>query len=340
MEVTLARLERTVGDLLRGAGLPEEDADWVKEVYIRATCHGVGHHDIHSLPGRLSQLASGKVNPRPSVGLLHRYGAMESCDGDNGLGEYCSMFAMKHAMKLADEHGIGLCAIRNSNHFLAGAPYVEMAAEEGYLAYIGTRAAPTMGAPGRAEKVIGANPVAYAVPAGKGNSPILFDACLAYASFGELDQRAREGRDIPPYWGLDADGKASTDPKAVAGGTRFPIGGHKGFAFSILAEILTGILSEGQVIDEPQPGTGEIGKPSQTAVCIRADGLMDRGRFEERVSELVERMRARAKDLRIPGQRSGENRAGVLVRGAVGLEDKFVGELNRWAERLGAAPLG
>jgi LDH2 family malate/lactate/ureidoglycolate dehydrogenase len=108
-----------------------------------------------------------------------------------------------------------------------------------------------MGAPGRLETVSGTTPQGFAVPRGEGRYLLLFDACVAYTSFGVLDERIKAGKPIPSHWGLDENGNPTTDPAAVKKGCRQPIGGHKGFGLSILGELLTGILSDGPVIDAP-----------------------------------------------------------------------------------------
>lgn len=302
VRIPLSELERLSYQLLKAAGLSDEHAGTVADVFMRATYRGVGHHDIYELPGRIDQLLKGKINATPSISRLHKYAALESYDGDNGLGELCGMFIMRRAEKLADEHGIGLCAIRNTNHILASSPYVEAAAQDGYIGYIITRGAPTMGAPGRKEKVIGTSPMGYAVPTSKGFS-LMFDACLAYASNGVLAEKAQAGEKVPSHWGLDADGHPTDDPSAMSipkGGTRLPIGGHKGFGLTLLGEILTGLLSEG---------------------------------------ELIDRMEARAPGLIVPGRRSSESRVRILSEGEIELTSQLVDRLNERSAMLDVIPL-
>jgi LDH2 family malate/lactate/ureidoglycolate dehydrogenase len=246
------------------------------------------------------------------------------------------MFVMKRAEELAAVHGIGFCSIRNTNHILASSPYVEVAAEDGYVGYIITRGAPTMGAPGRKEKVIGTSPMGYAIPTDKGY-PLMFDACIAYASNGLLHELAKAGESVPPYWGLDAAGQPTTSPAEISKGTRLPIAGHKGFGITILGEVLTGILSEGQIIDEPQPGTGAVGMPSHTAICFNVDALLGPGKLRERATEMVDRMNARADNLQLPGQRSYAKKVKFLESGEFELDDELVGKINTWAQKLNVA---
>ncbi|WP_165972353.1 Ldh family oxidoreductase [Paenibacillus piri] len=338
VRVALPELQRLTNELLRASGLQVDHAAIVTDVFMRATYRGVSHHDIYELPGRLAALAAGKVNPNPNMTIINKYAALENYEGDNGLGELGGMFIMRRAEQLADEHGIGLCAIRNSNHILASTPYVETAAERGYIGYIVTRGAPTMGAPGRKEKVIGTSPMGYAVPT-ENDCHIMFDACLAYASNGVLAEKAEAGESVPAHWGLDSEGRPTGDPAAIAKGTRQPIGAHKGFGLTILGEIITGILADGQIIDEPQDGTGLVGMPSHTAICIKADGLLGARRFRRRTTELAERMEARASGLQLPGQRSARSRNEMIGAGAIELKEPLLARLNEWSAKLGVQPL-
>ncbi|MFD0675743.1 MULTISPECIES: Ldh family oxidoreductase [unclassified Paenibacillus] len=338
LRISLTELERITVQLLQASGLTEDNAAIAADVFMRATYRGVNHHDMNELPGRLAGLAAGKVKANPSITRINKFGALENYEGDNGLGELCGMFIMRRAEQLADEHGIGLCAIRNTHHLLASTPYVETAAEHGYISYIVTRGAPTMGAPGRKEKVIGTSPMGYAIPTDN-DYHIMFDACLAYASNGVLAEKAAAGESVPPYWGLDSQGRATGDPAAISKGTRLPVGAHKGFGLTILGEVITGILAEGQIIDEPQAGSGLVGIPSHTAICIKADGLLGQRKFRQRTTEMADRMEARAAGLQLPGQRSARSRNEIISAGAIDLKEELVAKLNEWSGKLGIAPL-
>jgi LDH2 family malate/lactate/ureidoglycolate dehydrogenase len=337
-KIKISELERVIHQLLQAAGLNEDNAKVATEVFMRATLRGVGHHDVYDLPGRLESLTKGKIRANPSFTLLHKYAALENYEGDNGLGELCGMFIMKRAQQLADEHGIGLCAIRNSNHLLSSTPYLEQPAEDGYISYIITRGAPTMGAPGRKEKVIGTSPMGYAIPTNRAY-PIMFDACLAYASNGVLSDKTKAGENVPSHWGLDADGNPTTSPGAIAKGTRLPIGSHKGFGLTLFGEIITGILAEGQIIDEPQSGSGLIGMPSHTAICIKAGSLLGQQAFTNKTTEILDRMEARAPGLQIPGQQSFQRKAKLLREETIDLKSTLVDKMNEWSRTFNLKPL-
>jgi LDH2 family malate/lactate/ureidoglycolate dehydrogenase len=172
----------------------------------------------------------------------------------------------------------------------------------------------------------------FAAPTDKGY-PILFDACVAYASNGVLNAKIKAGEKVPPYWGLDPDGNSTTDPKLIKEGTRSFIGGHKGFGIAIWAELVTGLLSDGQIIDEPMPD-GKLGRPSHTILCIDAAGLIGKERLASRTAAMIDRMTMRAPGLTIPGQRSDANKKELLNKGGMELSDDLVERLNSICKQL------
>ena len=50
-----------------------------------------------------------------------------------------------------------------------------------------------------------------------------------------------DGRPIPEGWGVDAAGRTTTDPAAVAAAV--PLGGYKGYGLAIMVEMLSGVLT-------------------------------------------------------------------------------------------------
>ena len=159
---------------------------------------------------------SGEINAKPDYKKLSEFKTMESWDVDRGLGEVVCCFAMDRAKQLADEFGIGMCFIRNSNHFLAAAPYVEAAAEEGYISVLLCKGGMNMGTVGRTEDCMGSLPMGFGFASNK-EMPVVFDACLAYTSHGELPHKSGENnQSIEPWWGVDSDGQPRRTHQGVS----------------------------------------------------------------------------------------------------------------------------
>jgi LDH2 family malate/lactate/ureidoglycolate dehydrogenase len=211
-----------------------------------------------------------------------------------------------------------------------------MAAEKGYLGIIYTRTNPAMNLLGNPRRVIGSSPMGFAVKT-ETEDPIMLDICLAYASYGKFQEKADRGEQVPSYWGTDASGLPTTDPSAIKnGGCAAPIAGHKGLGLSMLTEILTGVLSGGQVIDEKQSYTSKgPGVYSQTAIVIKADGLMPAETFTARTTDVVKRMRAVSPGIHIPGETSFAKRRNMEKDGFVELSPAVAASVNDMLKQLG-----
>lgn len=339
MEVSLLQLERAIRELLAMVGMTEENATRVAWVYMEATLRGTGHHDVHMLPERIRKIEQGKINPAAEIELLHQNKAIENYDGSNGMGELHAFLAAKRSIELARKFGVGICSVRNSNHNLCNGPYTELMAAEGMFGYMLTKAGPTMGAPGRKEKVCGAIPQGFAAPYGDGDF-LAFDACLSYATNSLLEDCIQAGRTIPKHWAVDVNGQPTDQPQDVfAGGSRQPIGAHKGFGLSLAGEILTGILSEGEIIDQPQENTGIIGKPAHTAICIDIAGLIGTEIYPQRVSEMIQRIKNRAEHIIIPNEKFSDFKKKTMAKQEIDLDQSLIQEMNQILHQYGLKPL-
>ena len=338
INVGLKKLEGYLFGVFRACGLNAENAAAATDVYMRATLRGVGHHDIYDLPSRIQKLRSASVVPNPEYRKIAGFGALESWDGGNGLGEVICVYAMKRAMELANQYGTGLCAMRNTNHFLAAAPYVEMASEKGYIALMLSKGRVSMGAPDKPGDCMSALPMGFAY-ATEEEYPVMLDACMAYASYGKLAAMAKTGEATKEWWGFDQNGQPTTDPMAMAKGTRSPIGGHKGFGLAMLGEVLTSVLSTGPVLDEEESADGLKNNSSHTAIAIKADALMDLATFKKRTSSLSNQAKALSPNLHIPGMGSYKSKMKYTKAGGIDLENELVEKLEKIAKELNIEPI-
>lgn len=332
--------------LLRASGMTPGNAEMAADVYVRATLRGVGHHDISELASRARKVRNHEMVANPSFQKLTGFHAMESYDGGNGMGELCCAMGMRRAMELADQYGIGLAAMRNTNHFLAGAPYTEMAAERGYIGLILAKGGVSMGITG-ANKCMSALPMSFAYPV-REEYPVLLDACMAYASFGQLAQRAERGQKVKPWWGCDAQGKPTEDPAEMARGIRYPIGEYKGFGLAMLGEVLTAVLSGAGVLDQVQNfggdhaldqtqshGSDRIPNRTQTheahtVIAIKADALVSKEEFLDRAQFLSDRARQLSGcDLHIPGDGSRKAVGRSRETNCIFLSEQVVNDLKK-----------
>ena len=98
---------------------------------------------------------------------------------------------------------------------------------------------PMMAYPGTRVGAVSSNPIAFAVPRRNGR-PYLIDFSTGVVANGKIMGAADRGEKIPLGWGVDKDGRDTTDPKAVE--TVLPMAGAKGAGLSFMIECLTSLL--------------------------------------------------------------------------------------------------
>lgn len=139
-------------------------------------------------------------------------------------------------------------------------------------------------------------------------------ATSAIALFGVLSSKAT-GQALPANVAFGRDGNWTTDAtEALEGGAIATFGGHKGAGLSLCIEILASALSGGAVLGQVE--SKKAAKSwGHTFVCIRPEALTYD--FANKVTSIIETVKASGDTVRIPGERSARTaqerlRAGVL----------------------------
>ena len=115
-----------------------------------------------------------------------------------------------------------------------------------------------MPAPGGAERLVGNNPIAIALPAA-GPIPIVLDMATSEAAMGKIRMAEKARRPIPDNWAVRSDGTPTTDAGEAVAGMLLPSGGPKGFGLAFVIDLMCGLLSGGAVGEEVRPLYGDLG---------------------------------------------------------------------------------
>ena len=148
------------------------------------------------------------------------------------------------ALELAREHGVGVVALRNTNHWTRPDYFGHRAARAGFgfLCWANTPA--VMPVWGGSEPRLGNNPLVLAVPSG--DTPVVLDMALSQFSIGRLHTTKSAGETLPVPGGYDESGELSHDPAAIlASGRSLPIGYWKGAGLALMLDLLGSTLAGG-----------------------------------------------------------------------------------------------
>jgi ureidoglycolate dehydrogenase (NAD+) len=197
--------------------------------------------------------------------------------------------------------------------------------------------------PGMKRIFLGSNPIAFAAPAADG-PPLVIDMSTTHAAWGKVIVAREEGKTIPPDWGIDAQGKPTTDPREVVG--LAPSGSHKGYALALMVEVLCAQLLGLPFGRHVTKMYGELQKPRNLGhfmLALDVGRFTDPASFRSQVSLLLDEARAEepADPARAPLAPGDPERqcAQRRRRDGVPLGDAVLAELNALARELGVTPL-
>jgi LDH2 family malate/lactate/ureidoglycolate dehydrogenase len=249
---------------------------------------------------------------------------------------------MEIAVVKAREFAAGIVTVRHGFHFGAAGRYVRQAAEAGCIGIAMCNTRPLMPAPGGAERAVGNNPLAIAVPTA-GDIPIVLDMATSEAAMGKIRMAEKAGEAIPNSWAVTAQGTPTTDAAEAIKGMLLPSGGPKGFGLSFMIDLLCGLLAQGAVGPQVQPLYGDYAKPydcSHLFIAIDVAHFCDLATFRQQAAAAAERIRngARAPGvaaLFAPGEIEWrrQHAAGDVIT----LDEPVAAMLARYADELGIA---
>lgn len=302
-------LKTYVTSFFRHFGVPEEDAEIVADVLITADLRGVHSHGIarlHTYYG--DRLRRGLINPQTPLTLLKETPATLAFDAGNGLGQVAGVKAMRACITKAQKQGICVATVRNSNHYGIAGYYAMLALEHNMIGISLTNSQPLVAPTYGRTRVLGTNPIAVAVPAGK-ERPFVLDMATSIVSMGKIALYSELRQAIPLGWGIDRNGHLTQDPKEVQnGGCLLPLGGtdimggYKGYGLAMVVDILSGVLAGAAF--GPFVGSPSSLDPSPVGIghffaAIQIEAFLPLEEFEKNMDRLISAVRQAPK---APGQ--------------------------------------
>jgi L-2-hydroxycarboxylate dehydrogenase (NAD+) len=239
MEVDRRRAEAAAAAAFRAHGITEADARLTAEVLVEADARGKHSHGLLRLPRFVRGIEHGNVDPDGAIEAVRETASTTTLSGGGRLGPVVATEAMARATQRAEETGVGVVGVHETNHLGMLGRYTDQARKEGYVALAMTNTEPAMPPYGGAEPVLGTNPLAIGLPT---DPPFNLDMSTSSISRGAVLHAKAAGEQIPEGVALDAEGEPTTDPEAALDGVILPFGGPKGSGLAIAVEVLAGGL--------------------------------------------------------------------------------------------------
>jgi L-2-hydroxycarboxylate dehydrogenase (NAD+) len=339
--VPVAAVSSLIVDAMIKSGLPRDDAATVAELMLEADLTGSDAHGVFRLPQYVNRLKIGSTNPRPAIKVERSAPAIALVHGDNGMGHLVVARAAETAIALARECGVAWVGVRMSNHAGAAGTYAALMLKANMIGiYAAVANANHMPLAGGAENLLGTNPLAIAIPAGK-EPPLVLDIATSIVSYGTIKNHRLQNIPLPPDWMVDpATGAAVTDPQKTVDALLLPMGGYKGAGLALMLGLLAGTLNGalfGRDCVDFNAEPGKVTNTGQFVVALDPARFQPLEQFRSEVDRHSRELRASktlpGQSVRLPGEARAKRRADRLANG-LALAQELLAELDKLANEL------
>jgi LDH2 family malate/lactate/ureidoglycolate dehydrogenase len=342
--VSPQRLHDFAYGALTAAGMPIEHARTTATAMIWADLRGLDAHGVGGkLPQCIGRIRAGGTCADPALPPVSMRPAAVTIDGQNAWGQVAAVEGMRTAIQKARSCGVGAVSMRAVSSAAALGYYPTLAIAEQMIGIVVTNGPALIPAWGGQTKLLGNQAHSIGCPAGR-HFPLLFDSAMTTMSTGEMDLLHDRGELLPEGVLLDENGEPTRDPGEWTKGLLVPIGGHRGFALSLVLEILTGVLSAGPRMAPDVGHPFDFAEPQGVGMfflAIDPEVSLPFDRFTNRVDALIDQIHASPRAPGVdrvyaPGER------GYLIseerkREGIPLTPKRISTLSALAADLGVA---
>lgn len=245
-------LHRWIVDLWLGAGCNKREAKLTADHLVGANLAGHDSHGIGMVPRYVKSWMVDELQLNQEMSIVQDSGAMLTIDGLRGMGQVIAHDAMALAIERAREHGVCIVGLRHSHHLGRVGHWAEQAIAAGMVSihFVNACSKPIVAPYGGTKGRIGTNPFTIGVPV-PGREPILLDFATSAIALGKVRMAYNKKVEVPAGSLLDNHGADTNDPAVmfppagVAQGALLPFAGHKGYALSIMCDLLGAALTGG-----------------------------------------------------------------------------------------------
>jgi L-2-hydroxycarboxylate dehydrogenase (NAD+) len=314
--------------VLQAKGYADEDLDFIINMYLGGELRGHKSHGLASFPGFAKEDFSKLEKPE----VIKETHAFFFLDAKNSSGNVIGRRLADEAVARAKKEAIGFSLVKNMNTWMRPGAIAEYIADQGFVAIVSNNngGEPAVAPPGGYEPVTGTNPIAYGIPTDEDS--LVVDMATSKRSKGEIRLANRLGTDLPADSFYDNQGNITLDPKEAF--SILPFGEYKGFALTLLVEVLCGSLVGAPMRPGANPETtfGAV-VPERTAFILVIDPAQttDLHAFKQANSEFLEKIKAtrprKGEKIRIPGEQATSEKSAKLAQDIIEIPDELWEEI-------------
>lgn len=356
MRLAIDKAAQFVENVFMAMGFSATDAHTATQVLIAAELRNIPSHGIIRLREYIALWQQNRINTKAQPHIVRERKATALIDADFGLGLITADYAMQLAINKAKESGIAWVSVKRSHHYGIAGHHALKAVKHNMIGISMTNANPLVAPTYSAQPLLGTNPIAVAIPAGR-YPAFVADFATAPIARGKLDILHQEGNTVPEDLVQDADGKLSLQANILTkGGAIRSLGGtpekgsHKGFCMSALVDILSAVLPGANFATTVVPTLGYIDKNNKPIgdnqgighmfAAVDIDAFQDVDSFKSKMDDWIDIMKAATPispqtSIIIPGEPEWQVEKEHQDKGYIKLSATLEKELQKMANTFG-----
>jgi len=173
-------LENFMVDTFKKMGLNEKAGQISSDILISANKVGIDSHGIDRLKTYYyDRLKDGTIAREINIEIINDRDTTAVVDGHGGIGMVIGKESMQLAIEKAKKFGLGMVAVRNSNHYGFAGYYAKMAIDNEMIGITGTNTPPYVAPTFGVENLLGTNPLTFGIPTDE-EFPFILDCASSY----------------------------------------------------------------------------------------------------------------------------------------------------------------
>ena len=242
MLVDYYKLYYKVKTRLITVGCSVEQAENITNSLMLSQACGVETHGLRMLYDHIKKIQNGFYNLDSNIIVEEMTSSFAKINCNGMIGMDSAVKCMQLAIDECKQNGVYVVFANNANTLSAAFVYSLMAAKQGMIGIVASNSPAKMPAYGGIEKMLGTNPLSYAIPA-KSHNPILFDMATSIVAQSKINMAKDRNEAIPEGWALNEQGYPTTNSLEACKGMILPMAGPKGYGLSMMIDLIAGLLS-------------------------------------------------------------------------------------------------
>ena len=237
--------------VFQALGCADMEASQVARGLVQANLYGHDSHGIGLVPQYVQNVRAGHAVAGRTPRVVTDAGSIVALDGGRGFGQANGEAAMNLVIERVRRHGSAVVGLADTHHLGRIGHWGEQCAASGLVSvhFVNVRSRPIVAPWGGSDARVSTNPFCIAVPYAP--HPLVLDYATAAVALGKTRVAVDEGKPMADGMLIDHRGAPTTDPSVMfrdrERGAILPFGQHKGWALSVMCELLGGALTGGHV---------------------------------------------------------------------------------------------